>query len=553
MEKLAMQTRVEDVGLILDTDILILGSGAAGCGAAISARAQGARVLLVDKGKLESSGCLGGGNDHFMAVLNSGEPHDSTEDAVQFFAGPISGVTPGMVRQWVETMPTMIALLEELGVDLMRQPDGSYLRTVGFGQPGSWFINISNGQTIKRRLARKIRSLGVDVLDHVLLTRLIVCDGRAAGALGYSVLDGTFYIIRAKAVVMALGNSANRATANSTGNPFNTWHSPYNTGSQFVLAYDAGARLIHLDLKQQATLVPKGFGCAGMNGINSCGAHEINALGERFMGKYHPMMENGPRREQIQGTYQEQVAGNGPPFHMDMRHCDPAELHHLQYVLMPGDKATFLDYCEQRGIDFAATPMEVELSEIELSGMIQTDDNFQTSVPGLFNACIFYNFSGSSCSGWLAGRSAADALGRAQGLAPVDPLAAAREKERIFQPLRVRDGITAARFEAAVRQVMSYYMGYVRNGKGMEIALDRLGLIDAHTPRIMAANYHELMRAHEAVDLLKTCQLSTRATLERKESGRAIYQRSDFPQMDPAFKKILAVWQEAGACKTAWL
>ncbi len=548
-----MGEKLEDLGKVLDTDILVLGSGAAGCGAAIAAREQGARVLLVDKGRLESSGCLGGGNDHFMAILNSNEPHDSTEDAVQFFAGPISGYTPGMVRQWVNVMPRMVALLEEVGVDLMRRPDGSYLRTVGFGQPGSWHINISNGQTIKRRLARKIRSLGVDVLDYVMLTRLLVHGGRVAGAVGYNALDGTFYIIRAKAVVMALGNSANRATANSTGNPFNTWHSPYNTGSQFVLAYDAGARLINLDLKQQATLVPKGFGCAGMNGINSCGAHEINALGERFMGKYHPMMENGPRRAQIQGTYQEQVAGNGPPFHIDMRHCDPVELRHLQYVLMPGGKATFLDYCQQRGVDFATIPMEVELSEIELSGMIQTDENFETTLPGLFNGCVFYNFSGSSCSGWLAGRSAVKTLDRAQNAPQANPLEAVREKERILAPLHTKDGITHARFETAIRQVMTYYMGYVRNGKGMEIALHRLRLIESYKDRIMASNYHELMRAHEAVDLLKCCQLSTRATLESKESGRAIYQRSDFPKLDPDYKKILAMWKDDGELKTSWL
>jgi adenylylsulfate reductase subunit A len=67
-----MTPEIDDLGRTIETDILILGSGAAGCGAAIGAKEQGARVLLVDKGRLESSGCLGGGNDHFMAVLNTG-------------------------------------------------------------------------------------------------------------------------------------------------------------------------------------------------------------------------------------------------------------------------------------------------------------------------------------------------------------------------------------------------------------------------------------------------------------------------------------------------
>ena len=56
---------------VMETDVLVLGSGAAGCGAAIAAREKGAKVLLLDKVKLESSGNLGGGNDHFMAALKS--------------------------------------------------------------------------------------------------------------------------------------------------------------------------------------------------------------------------------------------------------------------------------------------------------------------------------------------------------------------------------------------------------------------------------------------------------------------------------------------------
>ena len=103
---------------------------------------------------------------------------------------------------------------------------------------------------------------------------------------------------------------------------------------------------------------------------------------------------------QVQGTHEELTAGKGPPFHMDMRHCDREEVHLLQYVLMPGDKATFLDYCEQRGVDFAKYPMEVELSEITLGGMILTDNNFESTVKGLFNGCTFYSLSGAMCGGY---------------------------------------------------------------------------------------------------------------------------------------------------------
>ena len=536
----------------LETDLLVLGTGAAGCGAALAARRAGIRTLMVDKGKLESSGCLGGGNDHFLAVLGTNDPDDTVDDLVRFYLKPCSGFSESMLRGWGRTMPLMVNFLEGLGVKLLHRADGGYLRTAGRGEP-AWHINIAEGQRIKRLVAGHLRSLGTDVLDHVMITRLLVRDGRAAGAVGYNVLDGTCYVISAAAVIMALGNSCNRATANSTGNPYNTWHSPFNTGSQYVLAYEAGATIINMDLKQQATLVPKGFGCAGMNGINGAGAHELNALGERFMPKYHPQMENCPRQFQIGGTYQEQIEGNGPPFVMEMRHIDAESLHHLQYVLMPGDKATFLDYCAQRGVDFAKAPMEVEIGEIEFSGMLATDDAFMSSLPGLYNGCVFYTFSGSMCSGYLAGESAAANLGKAPGLKGLED-EIDRECERIFTPLTPLEGaVPQAMFESSVRQVMSYYMGFVRNEKGIDVALDRLAFLSGYADKVRAGNMHELMMTHEALHLLESCRLSTLCTRERKESGRSIYRRSDYPEKDPAYEKILAVRKGTAGPEVFWL
>jgi succinate dehydrogenase/fumarate reductase flavoprotein subunit len=549
-----MTEEQNDLGKTIETDILVLGSGAAGCGAAIAAKEQGMRVALVDKGKLESSGCVGGGNDHFKAILNSKQENDTEEVFVKFFKGPTSGLSAEALSLWVKAMPPMLDVLQEVGIKFMASPDGTWVRTSGFGEPGAWYIQIENGQLIKRRLARKIRQMGVDVFDYVMITKLLTQENRIVGAVGYHVLDETLYLFKAKSVILALGKGANRATTSSTNNPYNIWHHPYNTGSQFVLAYDAGARLINLDLKQLATLLPKGFGSAGMNGINAVGAHELNALGERFMGKYHPLMENGPRHRQVQGTHLELTAGKGPPFHMDMRHCDKEELRVLQYILMPGDKATFLDYAEQAGVDFAKYPMEVELSEIEFGGLVLTDDHLETTVKGLFSGCQFDSLSGAMCGGYAAAVEAAKAASSIKELSPVNLEEIRTEKERIFKPIQTtKGGIHYERFERAIRQVMMYYMGFVRNEKGIATALDRLNLIGGYLDKLQASDVHELMRANESVHLLKMCQLATRATMERKESGRTIYRRSDYPDLDPQYSKVLAIWQEAGEQRLAWL
>src|SRR4030042_6026748 len=99
---------------------------------------------------------------------------------------------------------------------------------------------------------------------------------------------------------------------------------------------------------------------------------------------------------------------------------------------------------------------------------------------------------------------------------------------------------------------MMYYMGYVRNEKGISTALERLDLIEGYLDKLQASDVHELMRANEATHLLRMCQLSTRATMERKESGRAIYRRSDYPDLNEAYSKCLAIWQKDGQPQLSW-
>ena len=111
------------------------------CLAALGARDQGLDVVLMDKGKLESSGCSGGGNDHYMAILDEpGEPHDSVEDLIQVYAKPLNGWTPAMLQHgWYAYMKSFLDVLGKAGMQFSKQSDGTYLRTQGFGQLGRWW------------------------------------------------------------------------------------------------------------------------------------------------------------------------------------------------------------------------------------------------------------------------------------------------------------------------------------------------------------------------------------------------------------------------------
>ena len=522
-----------------ETDVLVLGSSAAGCGAAIAARKAGAEVLLVDKGKLESSGCLGGGNDHFMAVLDEAE-HDSLEDMYGYYATPASGMSRGVVKNYYRAMKPCLKVLEDSGIELMRNPDGTYMRSVGFGQPGPWWIHINHGFNVKPRLAKYVRGTGAKVDNHVLVTNLLKDGDRIAGCIGFDVLKGDLIVVRCKTAVMGFGLTAQRVSNNSTHKPFNQWFSPYVTGSQVILPLEAGAGVLNVDITDMATMLPKGWGAPGMNGINNMGGKELNARGERFMGKYDPMLENGLRRNQVMGTYQEGLEGNGPPFFMDMTHFDPEEARHLQYDLMPGDKETYLEYCEARNIDFTKTPLEVEISERMIGGVVKCTDEQETEVRNLYTASLCNNFSAAMCLGWAAGEfAAARAVEVAMPSLPEAEIGALAKT--VFAPLAEKPAksIGYTEFEDGIRQVMDYYVGYQRTEGSMKQALKSFAVLEEYLPRLGASTLRELMRVRESIELFKLCRIYIQACMQRRESGRAMYRRADYPDLDPALEKCL--------------
>jgi len=99
---------------------------------------------------------------------------------------------------------------------------------------------------------------------------------------------------------------------------------------------------------------------------------------------------------------------------------------------------------------------------------------------------------------------------------------------------------------------MNYYMGYRRNQIGMEIAMDKLAFLDSCLGRVVASDYRELMRVTESTELLRMCKLATVASMARKESGRAFYRRSDYPEPNPELKKTLVMWKENNKPSFSW-
>ena len=267
----------------LSTDVLIVGGGLAGTNAAMGAAQKGASVIVADKGNINRSGDIGGGVDHFLAFLNEGQKWDTREGFLSYVEkiGRGTGHLSIIDSVYCAELPDAIERMAKIGNPLT-QPDGTFFRTESMGQPGTFWINF-NGKKLKPCLGKAVRKLGCKVLDKVMMVDLINHQGAVAGGVGFHIRNGTFYVIEAKATIIATGNT-NRLYENPRINPFNTWLCPFDTGDGQIMALKAGADLTNMEYMRM-TLLPKGFAAPGFNALVGMGGRFLNSLGEYYMEK----------------------------------------------------------------------------------------------------------------------------------------------------------------------------------------------------------------------------------------------------------------------------
>lgn len=545
----------------IETDVLVIGGGVAGLNAAIAAAEKGAQVVVMDKGKIERSGDIGGGVDHFLAFLNTGESWDTREAFLDHIwqAGQGTGDPSIIDAVCCSELGDAIKRMDRIGVPLT-QADGTFYRTKTFGQPGPYFINF-NGKRLKPALAKAVRRLRCTVLDKVMAIDLITRGGVAVGGVGFGIRSGELYIIQAKAIVISTGD-ASRLFQNPRVNPFNTWASPFNTGDGKVMAFNAGATLTNMEYMRMS-LVPKGFAAAGFNALTGMGCRLINGFGEYFMEKRHPHGNRAPRNLTVFYALEELRAGRGPLF-IDCRHLAEPDMQHL-YAILGYDKDTLPDYLRQRGEDLRKKPLEIDVSDASQGGTtsvtsagIRIDRNSASTLPGLFAAgnCADHNRGlwAATTGGYHAGKAAAD-----HALQMVEPKLNVRriieEYEDFASPLKSKDGLTYREVEDMIRKVMYENVGTMRTAQGLETGMAKLSRINDYLGSISVENYHELMRAYETRSLLKVGELMARSAFYRMESRMIpFHYRLDFPDRDDEnWCGLVLVTKEGGEAQLSFL
>ncbi len=525
----------------LDVDVLVVGGGLAGLNAAIAALERGARVAVMEKAKIERSGDIAGGVDHFMAYLETGEEWDTKEAYLNYVRNGARGVVDIAIHERVfcDELPDAIRRMARIGNPLTHKATGEYYRTASFGQPGPYWINFE-GKNLKPKLAREVRRLKGIVLDRTVATKFFVRDNRMQGVTGVNVRTGELCFVAARAVIAATGNT-NRLFETPTSLPFNTWLCPYDTGDAQALAFEAGAALANMEYLRM-TIVPKGFSAPGLNAYTGIGASFINALGERYMERYHPLKDKAPRHAIVHAALTEIKEGRGPLF-VDCRHLPEEKLAHLKTTL-GYDKETLPDFFRQKNVDLAVEPLEIMVSEAMQAGPleyvgsgIKIDLDCMSTVEGLFAAgdcadqmrCVHMAITGGYAAGKCAQRHAAASSDSAR----VSDEAVEAERVRVCEPLGRASGVDYRDVENVLRKIMSENVGPDRTETSLRTAQRKIAELQKSLCEVKAKDYHELMRALETASLMRVAGLMADAALYRKESRFVPYHhRLDYPDRD---------------------
>ena len=198
---------MKDLHPDFDVDLLVVGGGTAGSFAAIKAKEAmpDGRMLLLEKANVKRSGAIALGMD---GVNNAVLPGHATPEQ---YVKEITMANDGIVRQkailaYAQESHPMIQELESWGVKFQKTDAGEYdVKKVHF--KGSYVLPCPKATTSRKILMRTLRSTGVKIENRVMATRMLMENGKAAGALGFNVRTGEFTVIRAKAVILACGAS----------------------------------------------------------------------------------------------------------------------------------------------------------------------------------------------------------------------------------------------------------------------------------------------------------------------------------------------------------
>ena len=537
----------------LETDVLIVGGGGAGCRAAIEAHDQGSKVMMIVKGRLGHSGC----------TLNVGTsagvgPWAVKEDS--FFSSMRDLLAHGgylgnqeMIKILTEDTPERIAELETWGVDFERNEDGcirvthaakhEYPRNVTFKprSPGQHEYGYPPGIAMMDALINQIQKRDILVMDEVMLVDLLKNEGKVVGVTALDYQKPDLLVIKAKATILATGSFSQIFEASTV--------SLQETGDGQAAAFRAGADLIDMENTQ---FIATGTGSPPNSVL-------LNARGEQFLERYGITSLNGVDKEALCYAVAKEIKQGGGTAQgnilVDMTGA------WKDSTLPPSILATFEENLQSRGtpyfsldntegFDPKTKPVETGPIAHTTTGGVRTNTRCETSIPGLYAAgavagglygharpegytsmitVVFGKRSGTFASEYA--RSANEPV--------LDDTAVQTSLDRALSLAVEAGGIKPKDTKDHIKATMQQYAWVVKDeallNRGLQEIRDtkeiqRITSLNS-TFRVEPQSGERWVTAIEVPNMLQCAELMLVGSLDRKESRGAFF-RDDYPETD---------------------
>jgi succinate dehydrogenase / fumarate reductase, flavoprotein subunit len=538
------------------SNVLVIGTGAAGLRAAIAAHEGGTEVVVVGaRLRKDAHTVLAAGG--INAALGTRDPEDSPQ---QHFADTLKEgynlSDPRVVEIMAEEAPGAILELAEWGCPFARLPSGEldqrffgahmYRRTCYAGD--------YTGRAMLFTLVGKVDSLNIPIHEGQYVSKLLVHDGRCFGAYAFDTSSGERTVYLADAVVLATGGHTRLWRVSSS-------RRDENTGSGMYLALEAGCRLSDMELVQfhpTGMVYPEEWvGTLATEAIRGEGGRLYKKDGERYMERYDPeRMELSTRDRVALANYTEISEGRGTEhggIYLDISHR-PKE-HILEKL-----PRMYRQFLEAMMLDISKSPMEVApTAHYTMGGIVVEPETHATEVEGLY--AVGENTSGLHGANRLGGNSLTETVvfGRRAGEAAAEFSAGCDMQLRSRPTIKaaseeldshIKEGGEFARpLQRALRNTMQQTCGVVRSEPKLEEGLRRLSEIRAASAdvdvRPTSEGYGDLAHALDLRGSLVVAEATILGAIERRET-RGAHNRSDYPQIAPDLNVNLVISRDGG-------
>ena len=520
----------------LKTDVLIIGGGTAGSYAAltIAERSPETRVLICEKANIKRSGCLAAGVNALNAYITEGH---SPQDYVDYARKDAEGIVRGdLLLTMSERLNNVTDHLEKLGLVILKDEKGRYVTR------GIRNLKI-NGENIKPILADAVEALpNTTIINRVNMTDFSVSDNRINGAFGFSIDDGTFYAIEAKAVIIATGGAAGLYKSNNPGfSRHKMWYPPFNTGAGYAIGIRAGAEMTTFEMRFIAlrckdTIAPTGTLAQGV------GAKQVNSLGEIYENKYGLTTS-----QRVYGTVMENIEGRGPCY-LRTEGITPEQDESLLKAYLNMAPSQTIKWIES-GKNPSQQNVEIEGTEPYIVGGhtasgYWVDTKRATTVNGLFAAGDVSGgapqkyVTGALAEGEIAAESALDYIKNADFGIVSDNEALQRFEEAESYLSDKDPQFTYEQIEEAMQTVMDSYAGGIKtnyrfNEKQLDLADEKIVQLYKLSETLHAEDLHELMFIYELRERLTVCRSVIAHLKARKETRwHSFAENLDYPDKD---------------------